>query len=213
MKNYEYQKRENLKALLEDQEFRERRILLEKIAETFQNNKVKWALAWSTNLFFRGIVDNFHDLDIIYDPIPMQAMVSILDGIGIKVVSMDNADCFSTKVFMKCLSDTGIQVEIMSDFGLKLGEVDYSLKVDDTEIEKVALNDKQIPLFVPEIEYLLYAILEDKWQPMRRHKRILVEEFILQDGVQNVTVFGRALREKLPEWIQNRLQMMREPRF
>lgn len=57
--NYTRQEIDNLQDFMSCKEFEERRNLFFKIADLFDENEIVWALGCSSNLFFRGIVDDF----------------------------------------------------------------------------------------------------------------------------------------------------------
>lgn len=208
-KNYKYQVKANKVAFCGDAEYSKRREVLKKVHDMFRNSNIKWGLAWSANLFFRGIIDNFHDLDIIVEPIAIPRLEEVLKNAGVEIYSKENDQCFTTSIFWKCMLD-GFQIDLMSDFGMKVNQINWRYRFSEKEISYVNVQELAIPIFATEIQYLLYAILEDSWQPQRRHKRILVEEFLLNTDLNCKVVFERALLEELPEWIKNHIKVMLE---
>ena len=89
-KEYKYQAEVNIKALLEDQEYLKRRNVLKKVAKSFESHKVDWALSCSSQLFLKGLVDNFHDYDILIGGNTTGEMKKALDKIG--AISRDIGD-------------------------------------------------------------------------------------------------------------------------
>ena len=57
--------------------------------------------------------------------------------------------------------------------------------------------------------YILYAILEDSWQPKRRYKRQLIENYI-KDNL-NPAPFRLSKDVQFPEWIWNNINMLMKP--
>ena len=64
---YERQSTDNWQDFLGCSDFEDRRNIFFKFIKEFEEQKVEWALGCSSNLFFRGIVDDFNDFDIIVD--------------------------------------------------------------------------------------------------------------------------------------------------
>ena len=62
---YKYQKEVNIRALINDQEYEVRRNVIKEVVDIFEKEKVDWALSCSSQLFLNGVVDDFHDFDIL----------------------------------------------------------------------------------------------------------------------------------------------------
>ena len=72
----------NMVCLYEDTEYLERKEVFLKLIKIFKENNVKWALGCSMNLFCRGIIDDFHDLDLIVAGESIEKVKKIMEGIG-----------------------------------------------------------------------------------------------------------------------------------
>lgn len=62
---YKDQSLSNMVCLWEYDKYRERKKVFLNLIEEFKKFNVGWALGCSMNLFLRGIIDDFHDLDLL----------------------------------------------------------------------------------------------------------------------------------------------------
>lgn len=67
IKDWENQAEANKVAFLMESCYQKRRQVIEKLSCVFNEEKIEWALSCSANLFFKGITDDFDDLDIMVD--------------------------------------------------------------------------------------------------------------------------------------------------
>lgn len=207
VKNYELYQAENFDSFFKYRDFLKRRLALQKLCYAFRKENLHWALAWSAGLFFRGIVDDFHDLDIVVESITRERMVQFLQSVGAVIESEDNDPCFTTRVFFRCSLD-GVEMDIMSDFGMTVNQIDYKLEFSKKEIDIISINGMNIPIYAAEVQYLLYAILEDSWQSRRRRKREMISEFLSNTGLHHKGVFEKALEMQLTEWIKGQISLL-----
>ena len=63
-KDYQSQASDNVRAFY-DAEYTPRRELIHRIVNEFEKRGILWAVGCSFSLFLRGIVDDFHDFDIV----------------------------------------------------------------------------------------------------------------------------------------------------
>lgn len=206
-KDYVYQAKANIEALCKEEEYSNRKEVLRKIQQAFDDEGVKWALAWGTSLFLNGIVDNFTDFDIIVDDESICKLKPIMEKLGAKIEEKQNGKCFTTILFLQCELD-GVNVDAMACFSIEGEKMDYhyNFSTDDVIYRKV--EDSMIPILVPEVEYILYFVLEVEWQPQRRHKRLLVQEFLNNNGLEFEIAFERALEQKLPKKIKFQIRSL-----
>ena len=66
--------------------FEDRRNVFFRIINQFKKYNVNYALGCSSNLFFRGIVDDFNDFDIIFDKKDSDKISEIMQNLGGKLV-------------------------------------------------------------------------------------------------------------------------------
>lgn len=207
VKNYELYQAQNFDSFFRYRDFMKRKLALKKLCDAFKREKLHWALAWSAGLFFRGIVDDFHDLDIVVESINREKMVQFLNTVGAEIESEYNDPCFTTKVFFRCYLD-GVEMDIMSDFGMTVNQIDYKLEFSMAEIDIISANGMNIPIYTAEVQYLLYAILEDSWQERRRRKREMISEYLSNTGLNHGEVFKKSLEMQLPDWIKGQISLL-----
>ena len=204
MNNYDYQQKANIACLLEDMEYSERKEGLLKIVSEFAKEGVRWGLACSMNLFIRGLVDEFHDLDLIVDAedIPKIEEIMQKNG-GILVGTGGNGYCESDIYLHYQLGR--IDVDIISGFRVITFGTNFLYNFNAEEIEFMEIDSMQIPLISMEALYLLYAMMEG-WQPKRRYKRILIEEYLLNNELKFIHILETALEDNLPACIKHNIR-------
>lgn len=202
--NYNYQANANIQCLVEDPEYKERKEALFLISHHFDKENVKWSLACSMNLFLRGIVDEFHDLDLIVDINDIDKIQKIMEKLGaILVGTGGNGYCESDKYMHFQLGR--IDIDIISGFRVITFGTKFVYNFNINELEYIEIEHVKIPLVSMEAMYILYSMMEG-WQPKRRYKRILIEEFLLREEIQFNAILKRALKENLPGWIRRNIR-------
>lgn len=203
----DYQRLANNEALMNYPEYADRFKSIKKLERMFREEKVEWALAYSTDLFIRGLIDDFHDLDVwVQDDIDTERFEKILVNYGIEIVSTANDQIFTTEAFYTCKDlDTGIQVEFIIKFGMKVNQICYNYLVKD-RIDYFRIGNISLPVVNICDLYILYAILEDSWQPKRRYKRKLIENYI-KDNLSPIQ-FKLGKDVQFPEWIWNKINLL-----
>ena len=206
----DYQRLANNEALMNYPEYADRFKSIKKLERMFREENVEWALAYSTDLFIRGIIDDFHDLDVwVQDDIDIERFEKMLAKYEIEIVSTDNDQVFTTEAFYTCKDlDTGIQIEFIIKFGMKVNQISYQYLVKD-RIDYFRIGNISLPVVNICDLYILYAILEDSWQPKRRYKRQLIENYI-KDNL-NPAPFRLSKDVQFPEWIWNNINMLMKP--
>ena len=97
---YSDQALNNVVAFYEDKEYFERKETFLVIANCFRQEGIGWAVGCSMNLFFRGIVDDFHDLDLIVDIKDVEQIEKIMKALGANSSKLEETD--SVKVMCIC---------------------------------------------------------------------------------------------------------------
>ena len=78
--NYRQQVEANIIDFYNNSGFHERRNTLFKISALFDKEQGDWALICSSNRFFQGIVDDFHDVDILVSQKSLPKVVELMNG-------------------------------------------------------------------------------------------------------------------------------------
>ncbi len=205
---YKYQKEVNIKALRNDREYEVRRRVLKEVADVFEKEKVDWALSCSSQLFLNGVVDDFHDFDILIGGHTVGEMKKALEKIG--AISRDIGDqtnFYSDNFFRYRLKE--IDLDMVSSFRIVIFDTVYCCDYYEFDIELSNINGiGTIPLIPMEASYLLYGMMEC-WQPQRHHKRYLIEQYFEECGIANPKIFEDVLEKyKLPGWLENNVKML-----
>lgn len=203
----DYQRLANNEALMNYPEYADRFKSIKKLEKMFREEGVDWALAYSTDLFIRGIIDDFHDLDVwVQDDFESEELEKMLASYNIEIVSTDNDKVFTTKAFYTCRDlDTNIQIEFIIKFGMKVNQINFDYLLKD-RIDYFRIGNISLPVVNICDLYILYAILEDAWQPKRRYKRQLIENYI-KDNLSSAS-FNLNKDVQFPEWIWNKINML-----
>lgn len=210
LNNYNYQKEANITCLIEDGEYSERKDVMFKIVRKFSEANIGWGMGCSTNLFLRGIVDEFHDFDLIVDEKDVPSIQRILKDLGGELIATGgNGYCESDNYFHYQLGR--VDVDVISGFRVKTFGTEYLYKYDLKEIETCNIYEEnlvKIPLIPMEALYLLYCMMEG-WQPKRRYKRVLIQEY-LRNEIQFRTILEDSLQQGLPNWVKRNVRELLE---
>ena len=141
-------------------ETQEKLELLKGIAHRFNEARIEWALGASLMLFLKGIVSEFHDIDL---------MVSVQDAERAKAILSEMGELcppnpkpnpmYRTKTFMEFLIDS-VEVDVMAGFAIvKDGKV-YDCALRKAQIvEKMPLGTEVIPLQSPSLWCKCYRLM------------------------------------------------------
>lgn len=202
--NYKYQSEANILSLVEDTEYGERKEGLLTIVNRFEEAGIHWALACSANLFLRGIVDEFHDLDLVVDARDISKIEEIM--------KKENAILKETGGNGFCESDTflgyqlkRVDIDVISGFRVITFGTKFLYNFNEAELDFIELEGKKIPLISMEALYLLYAMMEG-WQAKRRYKRLLIEEYLIKSELEFSQILTTALEEDMPGWIKRKIK-------
>ena len=103
--------------------------VLAKIAAELEHEKVDWALGGSAMLYLRGIVETFHDFDLMIAEADAQKAAQILDGLGMRQQSAPS-EKYRTAMFREYRIG-GVDADMIAGFAIAAedgGLHDCSLK-------------------------------------------------------------------------------------
>lgn len=204
--NYEYQSEANVLCLLEDEEYLERKEALFKLADEFNKSGIRWGLACSMNLFLRGLVDEFHDLDLVVEEEDIPKVKDIMEkNGGILKATGGNGFCESNCYMHFQLKR--VDIDIISGFRIITFGTKFLYNFNESEIEYIKVEEKKIPLIPVEALYLLYAMMEG-WQAKRRYKRLLIGEYLVTRDLKFPDILVNSLEEQLPAWIKKEVKLI-----
>ena len=201
--SYNYQSEANIQCLLEDIEYSERKTALFTLFDELRKADVRWGLACSTNLFIRGIVDEFHDLDLIVDIKSIPKVEKIMKEQGAILKETGGNGYCESDIYMH-FQFGRVDVDVISGFRVVTFGTHFEYYFNPEELQFIELEDKNIPLISMEALYLLYSMMEG-WQARRRFKRVLIEEYLLTEKVEFPQILESALGANLPSWIKRNI--------
>lgn len=201
--SYDYQSEANIQCLLEDIEYSERKAALFTLFDELRKADVRWGLACSTNLFIRGIVDEFHDLDLIVDIKSIPKVEKIMKEQGAILKETGGNGYCESDIYMH-FQFGRVDVDVISGFRVVTFGTHFEYYFNPEELQFIELEDKNIPLISMEALYLLYSMMEG-WQARRRFKRVLIEEYLLAEKLEFPQILESALSANLPSWIKRNI--------
>ncbi len=128
--------------------------VLKQLAVIFSQHHITWALGSSGMLFFHGLVDTFHDLDIMVLNSQVETVRLILQHQG-TVHESPPHPMYQTKHFIELVVDE-VEIDIMAD--LTVNGVLYPLHVEDID-HFVELEECRIPLHKMENWLTIYRAI------------------------------------------------------
>jgi len=143
--------------------------VLKLIANKFNENNIHYAVGASVLLYFKGIVNEFHDLDILIDVNDSDRVKDILNQLGTLKYTPSNSN-FNTKTFLQYVVD-GVDIDIIGGFIIVKDGIDYDCSLQETIDDYVYLDEIKIPLDTLDNWYKYYKL-------MGRDNRVkLIEEY------------------------------------
>lgn len=134
--------------------------LLLRIAHRLNEAHVEWALGASMLMYFKEIISEFHDIDLMIADFDAECVRTILSEMGESCPSDSIPNpIYQTKTFMEFLIDS-VEVDVMAGFAIvKDGKVyDCSLRKEQI-VEKMPLGEEVIPLQSPLLWCKYYRLM------------------------------------------------------
>ena len=152
--------------------------LLQKIAHRFNEANVEWALGASMLLYFKGIVSEVHDIDLMVSTRDAELVREILSEMGeLHPANPISNPMYRTKVFME-FTIASVDVDVMAGFAIvNEGKIyDCSLYKEQI-VERMTLGTEIIPLQSPILWCKYYRLMG------RNEKADLIEEIYGQAAI------------------------------
>lgn len=122
--------------------------VLAEIAEGLNAAGVLWCVGASLLLYFHGIVDDFHDIDILVAAPDADAAEHVLNALGERQPPHP-APQYATKRFLEYVID-GVEADMMAGFSVIADGVRYDCDLRPEQIEKyITVGGQRIPLQYP----------------------------------------------------------------
>ncbi|MBQ8646881.1 MAG: hypothetical protein IJ484_01920 [Oscillospiraceae bacterium] len=120
--------------------------VLARVARTLNEHELSWALASSVVLYFNGVAEEFHDLDIMVDEAHFDAAAEALAALGEQHQPVLLPDKYATKRFTKFTVD-GVEIDLMGGFAIVRGGAVYHFPMTPDTVERtVQVQGQAVPL-------------------------------------------------------------------
>ena len=132
--------------------------LLQKIAHRFNEANIEWALGASMLLYFKGIISEFHDIDLMVSVHDAEQVRTILSEMGELHPPASAPDpMYRTKVFMEFTIDS-VDIDVMAGFSI-VSEGKVYIDGSPTPLADSFIPEKMVgsygPYTVPENCYFM----------------------------------------------------------
>lgn len=119
--------------------------VLSSIAGALNGAHITWAVGASTLLYLRGLVPDFHDLDLMVDDRDALRARALLQAMGTFHPSAREAK-YRTNHFFEFVIH-GVEVDLMGGFAILKDGILHDCSLEPTRItERVTINGQSIPL-------------------------------------------------------------------
>jgi hypothetical protein len=119
--------------------------LLSQIAKELNNKEVTWAIGASMLLYFKGIVSEFHDIDIMVTEECIDQTIEILSSFGIMQSPNPNVS-YKTNHFIEFLVE-GVEIDVMAGLVILNQEKEHRFTLTKENIKEFTeINGVRIPL-------------------------------------------------------------------
>lgn len=116
-----------------------------KIAKELNKQQITWAVGASLLLFFKGITNTFHDIDIMVSENDIEKVKKILSSFGTYSKPVPNKQ-YKTKYFLEYQIEN-VEFDIMAGFTIINNEIEYYFPLNKSEIcDFIIINETKIPL-------------------------------------------------------------------
>lgn len=119
--------------------------VLSQIAKALNERGISWAVGASAMLYFNGIANAFHDLDIMIWEEQIESAREAMAMFGAPLEREENPQ-YRTRHFLEYIVE-GVEVDIMAGFVIMKDGIAYSAEFDGSHVEKyVMVKGQRVPL-------------------------------------------------------------------
>ncbi len=119
--------------------------VLQTIAKRLNAANVTWAVGGSMLLYFKGVVSEFHDIDIIVKTDDAETVRELLAQLGALEAPKPSAK-FKSRAFYELTID-GVDVDVMAGFVIVKDGMEHDCSLRDEEIkEHIQVGSETVPL-------------------------------------------------------------------
>lgn len=122
--------------------------ILSRIAAALNEKGITWAVGASLLLYFHGLVNEFHDIDIMVAEKDADAAEEILNALGQRKPARPNPQ-YGTKRFIEYIIE-GVEIDFIAGFSILFEGREYDCSLTAAQIEKcVEVEGEPVPLQYP----------------------------------------------------------------
>lgn len=172
------------------------------IGEKLNNEGIRWGVGASILLNYYGLVNNPNDIDILIALEDKEKIDSIFKSLG-EGEQREKNTAYGTKYFGE-FRINNVDVDIMGGFIINHENGKYEYIFDEYAVTSfMNLEGVKIPLTSLEDWYVAYQLI-----PNRDYKVNIIENYLLEHGLENIELLKRALRRELPEGVRMRISKL-----
>lgn len=143
--------------------------VLKQIARAFREEKICWAVGGSMLLYFKGVTQTVHDIDLMVWEPDIEKARRLLLTMGILCPPRPQGS-YRTRHFLELVIE-GVEVDVMAGFVIQKGDQAWDCSLQPEQIsEYLPLGDEVIPLQELSLWKKYYALMD------RREKVELLEQ-------------------------------------
>lgn len=140
-------------------EIQDKLAVLAKVGRALNAEGINWAVGASLLLYFKGIVDSFHDIDVVMDERDVMRARALLDGMGTVERRMPDAS-YRTRMFLEYVID-GVEMDVMAGFAIVDNDgIEHFFPLRREDIQEYAqIDGVNIPLQSVEAWQTYYGLM------------------------------------------------------
>lgn len=115
------------------------------IAEVLNRNSIRWALGASCMLYLRGIVNDFHDIDLLIDEDDSAKAIAALKTLG-TMRDPESSSAFQTVCFRQFVIQN-VEVDMIAGMAIVCDHAVHRFRLSDDSIDcTLHIQNQDIPL-------------------------------------------------------------------
>ncbi|MHA6250637.1 nucleotidyltransferase family protein [Oceanobacillus sp. CAU 1775] len=172
------------------------------IAEELNEHKITWGVGGSLLLNFYKLIDKPNDIDILVDEADAARLNKIMLSIG-SACEATSIRPFCTTYFSEYEMNK-VEIDVMGGLAIQHDVGIYKLAhKQESIVASKLVNGIEIPLCSLEDWYILYWLI-----PNKQEKAILIEEYLMRNGVEHPRIIEDALKQPLPIEVRKRVEKL-----
>lgn len=179
--------------------------ILSKTARALREAGVRWALGASAMLYFNGLVETYHDFDLLIAKGDMPATQAVFTALGAKALPPAPVGGDYATAEFRQYTLGGMGFDLLCGFAVRRDHKAYPYPFDETRVAGYAQAlTERVPLAPLADWWVLYQLMRG-----REEKAALLERYLRAhpDG-ESRALLGQWLRRRLPSDIRERVMQL-----